>query len=262
MYQIYKEDEHGEEYVSFFSAKNFIRNMREYFSYIAELYRCDPSEDDSIEDIISSIPPTGGWLTLIVEDLEELSEQPEQMTTLFQAVFAFVAKRASVILIGSGDHRRILSKSESLLSDIEYFLHVKEEANCLMFGLYEQDEDPNTEVIDYVQLSDKRSELDHYWDILYKQIEHKYFDYRYFKTLYRETLEYLISRVTAEQVYRQDIQIIEKIAKFRPSDSLEMDGCEPWELDAAKQFARGLNTALIDPCEGKKRFISRNAFVL
>ena len=70
MYEIDEEDICGEEYISFFSAKNFYSNMREYYSHVAELYLQNPAEDDPVTDIIKNIPPTCGWITLIVEDIE------------------------------------------------------------------------------------------------------------------------------------------------------------------------------------------------
>ena len=54
MFEMRKEDIHGELYMAFFSAKNFYRNMRDYYSHIADLYRRSPSEDDSIVDIIKT----------------------------------------------------------------------------------------------------------------------------------------------------------------------------------------------------------------
>ena len=82
MFEIYKEDVEGEEYVAFYSAENFYRNMHDYYSHVGEMYFKKPGAADPIEDIIKDIPPTCGWITLIVEDMEDLSGQNEKMQTV------------------------------------------------------------------------------------------------------------------------------------------------------------------------------------
>ena len=47
MFELNKEDPHGELYSAFYTAKNIYRNMRNYYSNIGELYLNEPKEDDS-----------------------------------------------------------------------------------------------------------------------------------------------------------------------------------------------------------------------
>ena len=71
MHTIDKEDVEGEVYCEFFSAENFYRNMRDYYSYIGKCYFKEPEPDDPIENIIDELPPTCGWITVRVDDVCE-----------------------------------------------------------------------------------------------------------------------------------------------------------------------------------------------
>ena len=55
MFDIEKEDVHGEEYISFYTAGSFFRDMRRFYSHVAELYLEKTSDDDSLSDMSSSV---------------------------------------------------------------------------------------------------------------------------------------------------------------------------------------------------------------
>ncbi len=246
MYEIDKEDIHGEEYVKFFSARNFYKNMREYYTHVARMYMRTPGRKDSLEKIIDSIPPTGGWLTLIVADLEDLAGNPDEMEKMFRTFIRFARKRANVILIGNGDHNDVFSGCRYAVREIKYGLAAKEEDHVLMIGSIAQDEIPETEKVTYETYEEEQEELNFCWTKLNEQLEYGYFGYEDFKILYEETLEYLLPRVTKEQIFRKDLRLIENIGDFKLPKSKEADGCDPWELDAAAQFSEGLHEALIN----------------
>ncbi len=248
MYGNYKEDVYGEEYVRFFSAKNFYKNMRDYYARVAEMYMRNPGEEDSIEEIIESMPPTGGWLTLIVEDLEDFTGDPGRMEEMFKTFIKFAAKRTNVILIGNGDCNDVFCGCGYAVGEMKTGMAAKAEDNLLMIGSIAQDE------TEEVTCGASAEELDFYWDMMNDQLEDGYLDYDGFKVLYKDTLEYLIPRVTEKQVYRQDLRLIENIGRFKLPPGKETDGCEPWELEAAKKFTRGLNSAVINADEDNDDF--------
>lgn len=78
MYEVDKDDEWGEMIISLYSAEGFYRNMHDYYSLIASLYGCIIKEDDPLEDILQKISASCGWIVLIVEDLETLSDDSEK----------------------------------------------------------------------------------------------------------------------------------------------------------------------------------------
>jgi len=246
MYEIDAEDIHCEGYISFFSAKSFYSNMREYYSHIAELYFQNPADDDSIIDIIKSISPTCGWITLIVEDIEAFSDDKEKMEELFKTFSSFAAKRSNVILIGNGDYKEVFAGCESALQKIDCGIKAKTEENVLMIGCYDQEETPEKETVSYETEEKHRNELDYYWETFNEQLKKGHLDYNYFKVLFKETLEYLIPRVTKDQVYRKDLWLIEKIGAMPGSKNMNIEGCKPWEADASVKYAAALHEAIIN----------------
>ena len=244
MFEIDKEDIHGEEYVAFYSAESFYRNMREYYSHIGDLYRRKHSEDDTLEKIIADLPSTCGWITLIVEDMEALSDQPEKMQEMMQLFLCFAVKRANVILIGNGTYEEVFSECEYAMNEMADGMNANVEDNVLMIGCINQDETPNRERIVHESPEKQRDELDFYWDTTCEQLEKGYFDYDVFKPLYKETMEYLIPRVIGESVYRKDLFLIENIGaiwRHKP-----IDGCGIWEFEAARQFSVKLHKAIVN----------------
>ena len=247
MRQMKEGDPMGELYISLYSAKTFYRKMRDYFSHVAELYLHAPKEDDPLESIIEAYPPTCGWIALIVEDVEMLSN--DEMQEFLNCVMTFAARRADVILIGDGDYRDIFSGSESALREIEDLFDVKEEDNHLMIGSYDQEMAPILETIAYETPEKQRDALHYYWNIIYKGLEDNYFDYEAFKAVYRDTLEYIIPRVTEEMVYRKDLELIGDFGRMLyedPEKYKEIEGCRRWEFDAAREFAIELYWALVN----------------
>ena len=246
MFEEDKQDVEGELYIAFYSAENFYRNMRDYFSHVGGMYFREPGEDDPIEDIIKDLPPTCGWITLIVEDMDALSGQNDKLQEMMRAFSAFAAKRASVILVGKGNHEDVFAGCEYALDKMAAGLEAKEEDNLLMIGCYEQEVSNKKEKVVYETLEEQSDDLVFYWDTIYDQLKENYFEYGDFKTLFRETLEYLVPRVTGEMVYRKDLWLIEGLGEMRRDKDRDVDGCEPWEFDAAVKFADGLHNAVIN----------------
>ena len=251
MFEIDKGDKYGEKYVALYSAKNFIRNMRTYFTDIAKLYRRTPDDDASLEEILERIPATCTWITLIIKDLEELSGQHDELEQVFRNLVVFATKGANLILIADSDYEEIFSECKYASAAIKAPFGVNETCKLLLADRYEQDENPEEKELTFESASDEREELNFYWSLLYERFEQNYFDYEYFKVLFIETWEYFIPRVATKQIFRQDISLIERIEYFNfcyshADENNRMDGCSSWELEAAKQFVEGLNNSLID----------------
>lgn len=246
MYEVDKEDHYGELYFSFYSAESFYHNMREYYSEIAKLYFRHPKEDDPLVDIIESMPATGGWITLIVEDMETLSEDAEKMKEMMETIFSFAVNRSDIILIGDGDYKDVFSGCEFALREMEDGIAANEEQNLVAVGLYDQEPEPVRETVAYETGDDQLDELNFYWRTLYEQLDRKYFDYEDFKTLFRETLEYIIPRVTEEMVYRKDLRLIEHISILGLKTKENVEGCKLWEFEAAQKLTDGLHDAIVD----------------
>ncbi len=221
MFELMKEDIYGEVFISIYSADNFYKNMHKYFSHISELYMNPPNDGDSVIDIINNLPPTCGWIVLVIEDIEAFSGDSGDLNEMYEAIIAFASKKSDIIFVGKEDNKQFFSGCE--------------------IGLYNQEESPNKESVIYEIKQKKCDELNFYWNLLYKQLENNYFDYSGFKNLYKETLEYIIPRVTKQKVYRRDITLIENIGAMRNKKPKDIDGCKPWEFDAARQFANGLH---------------------
>ena|GEM_PF-2547569 len=258
MFEIYKEDVEGEEYVAFYSAENFYRNMHDYYSHVGEMYFKKPGAADPIEDIIKDIPPTCGWITLIVEDMEDLSGQNEKMQKMISAFISFAAKCANVILLGKGGVKDVFAGCDDVLEWMSDGIEAKEDDNRVMIGYYDQEAIPEKEKIVFESLEKQRYELDFYWNTIYEQLEEKYFDYEDFKTIYKETLEFLIPRVAKDHVYRKDLWLIENIGAMSREENKNIEGCKPWEFDSAKEVTMGLHKAVINTLDDNDEFSSGN----
>lgn len=255
MFDIDKEDEDDENYVALYSARNLFQNMRTYFSDIAKMYFCTPNDDTTLQEILDMIPPSCYWITLIIKDLEELSGQHNELQQFIQNLATFAEKGARLILIAESNDEKIFSECKCACAAIKAAFGTDEANKFLLPGTFEQDENPKEKEISFESASDERAELNFYWNLLYEQSGQNYFDYEFFKELFKETWVYFIPRVAAKQIFRQDISLIEKIGYFskcysRYNEGNRIDGCSPWELDAAAQFMIGLNDSLIDwKCE-------------
>ena len=245
MYETFKEDKEGEVYTAVFSAKSFHRKMRDYFTHISELYRHNPGENDPLLDIIDDLPPTCGWIILIVEDMDLLSDK-EEMREMMEAIFAFSSNNPEIVLVGDGDYKKVFSGCEFALKEMAEGIAAKEDDGLVMVACYDQDIDPETEVLTYETDDDRRDELDFYWETVYEQLKDGYFDFDGFKNLFRDTLDYIKPRVSLEQVYRKDIGLIEKIGRIRREKDNDFDGCNPWEFDTAKELSMGLYYSIIN----------------
>ena len=246
MFEMKEEDLHGELYMSLYSAVNFYNNMRDYYAHIAELYMRKPDEEDLLLDIINAYPPTCGWIVLIVEDIETLSEDSKKMQEMLKTILAFACKRSSIVLTGNGDYKDVFSSCEYALHEMYDGVTAKADSDRLMIGCYEQEKAPAQETVCFESPEKQRDELNCYWNVLYKQLDKRYFDYDHFKDLYKETLEYIIPRVTKDHVYRTDLWLIENIGKMSRYDHKDIEGCKPWEFEAAQEFAKGLHRAIIN----------------
>ena len=148
-----------------------------------------------------------------------------------------------------------------VFSGCEYALHGINEMDNRgqsAIGFYDQAAEPNKEMVIYENTDKQLDELNYYWITLRRQLQKDYFDYEAFKLLYRETLGYLIQRVSLEYVYRKDVSLLESMTDLSISNNQDADGCKAWEKDAALQFISGLNKAVINRfdrsdvfCDGK-----------
>ncbi|MCR4717783.1 MAG: hypothetical protein K5656_11455 [Lachnospiraceae bacterium] len=258
MYNLYEEDEMGELYISLYSAKNFNQNMRDYFFEIDRLYMHKPDENAPLMEVIEDIPGTCGWIVLVVEDCELLSEDDEKNRETLQAILTFASKGAEIVLVGNKDLKDVFSQYGCDVCEVSEKLDVEEDDERLVIGVYSQEDEPCMECIEADSLDDERDELIYYWDVLYEQLEKGYFDFGSFKSLFKDTVEYIIPRVSKDQVYRKDIRLLEDIAlmhakmwrkkeeSFDGCEPLQIDGCRPWEFEAAYQFVCGLNNSVIN----------------
>ncbi|SEA17034.1 hypothetical protein SAMN05216349_1065 [Oribacterium sp. KHPX15] len=246
MNEITNEDVEGEEYISFYSAENFYHNMQKYFFKIDELYFHNPNSETLLKDIIMDIPPSCGWITLIVEDIEILSDSPQIMRELIKTLLHFASRRSNIILIGNGNFYNVFSGCEDALERIICGISAKEEDNIVMIGCYDQETAPVRESVTYENEEEQRDELELYWAFLYEQIDKKYFDYEGFKDILQDTLELLIPRITKEMVYRKDLVLIEKIGAIRHKENKGIEGCKPWEFEASQKIAKGLHEAIVN----------------
>ena len=228
MFEIKEEDIHGEVYIAFYSAENFYGNMREYYTHIARLYLQEPAEDEPIVDIIENIPPTCGWIILIVEDIETLSDDPGRMKEMFKSFLSFALDLSSIILIGDGDYKESFAGCELALNEMTDGINAKEEDDILMIGCYDQDVTPERQNVIYDSVEKHRNELDYYWDTMYAQLEKGFFDYEDYKFLFKETLEYIIPRVSKEKVNRKDLRLIENIGAMQRENHKDIEGCSIW----------------------------------
>lgn len=237
MYEVDKDDEWGEMKISFYSAESFYQNMRDYYSLIASLYGCDIKEDDSLMDVIRMIDSTCGWIVLIVEDVETLSDDSEKMEEMMQTLVAFGYKNPSNILVGNGDY-------EEVFAGCKYALHEMRNGGSIV--CYEQEKNPLKEKVLFETPDDQIEELIYYWNMVYQKLEQRLFHYEFFKELYKDTLEYILPRVGKEQVFRKDIRLFISMEAMCRKDEKELYGCKPWEYDAAQNFLEGLLDAIIN----------------
>ena len=92
-----------------------------------------PKEDDTIDDIIGKYSSLGGWLTLIIEDMELMADKPEQLQEMYDSLIRFAAKRSNVILVGNGDYQKVFGGCESIVSSFIYHANAKEEDGSAHF---------------------------------------------------------------------------------------------------------------------------------
>lgn len=252
MYEVDKSDEWGEVKISLYSAESFYRNMRGYYSLIASLYGCDIKEDDSLMDVIRMIDSTCGWIVLIVEDLETLSDDSEKMEEMMQTLVAFGYNNPSIILVGNGDY-------EEVFAGCEYALREMQNGGSIV--CYEQEKSPQREKILFETPDDQIEELIYYWNMVYQQLEQRLFHYEFFKELYKDTLEYILPRVGKEKVFRKDISLFKSMGAMCQEDEEELYGCKPWEYDAAQEFLEGLLDAIINRDGDNDDFSGENVWI-
>ena len=247
MYEIDKEDKYGDLFISLYSAENFYYNMRDYFTHVAEL-KCleKPTDDQPIEDIIESIQTPCGWIILIIEDIDSLYEAYGKLEEMMKYILSFALRSPYIILTWNEDHESFFSVYEHALQEISNGDTATDDDDPISMGIYDQEnESLEIDIVAFDSPDDQRDELDYYWHLVYEQLINKYLDYVNYKSLYKDTLDYLIPRMTKEYVYRSDVKLIEDIARISRKEPDDIDGCMPWELDAAKEFSRSLNEAII-----------------
>ncbi len=256
MFEIKGKDFMAEEYISLYSAENFYKNMREYASDVAKLCLKEPAADDSAMDIIKSILSPCGWITLIIENMESMSNDEERMNELFELLLILAEKKANIILIGNEGYKKVFAGCEHALKKMDSEMAAQMEDAALMICCYEQEETPQRFAVVNDGDEKHRDELDFYWKILYEQLNKGYFDYHIFKNLLKETLEYLIPRMTKEYLYRKDVLLVEKIGDFNSTEEKTVEGCEPWEVDASRIIAVALHSAIVNRYENNDDILS------
>ena len=252
MYEVDKDDEWGEMKISFYSAESFYQNMRDYYSLIASLYGCDIKEDDSLMDVIRMIDSTCGWIVLIVEDVETLSDDSEKMEEMMQTLVAFGYNNPSIILVGNGDYEEVFAGCEYALCEMR---------NGGSIVCYEQEKNPLKEKVLFETPDDQIEELIYYWNMVYQQLEKRFFHYEFFKALYKDTLEYILPRVGKEKVFRKDIRLFKSMGAMCREDEKELYGCKPWEYDAAQELLEGLLDAIINRDGDNDDFSRENVWI-
>ena len=240
MFEIKGKDFMAEEYISLYSAENFYKNMREYASDVAKLYLKELAADDSAKDIIKSILSPCGWITLIIENMESMSNDEERMNELFELLLILAEKKANIILTGYGDYKIVFAGCENALKRMDGGMVGQMEETPQRLAVVNDGDEKH------------RDELNFYWKILYEQINKEYFDYHIFKDLLKETLEYLIPRMTKEYLYRKDVLLVEKIGDFNRTEEKAIEGCEPWEFEASMVIATALHSAIVNRYENNE----------
>ena len=171
-----------------------------------------------------------------------------KMKELMESIMAFGSRHSSIILVGNGNYKDVFSKNENVLDAIEngFPMLDEDEEESYTFGVYDQEMSLIYENIVYENSQKHCDELNYYWYIIYEQLEKRYFDYEAFKALFKEVLEYIIPRISKEQVYRKDLELIENIGAMRRENNEYLVGCMPWEFDAARQFSIGLHKSIVN----------------
>ncbi|SEQ39481.1 hypothetical protein SAMN02910369_01684 [Lachnospiraceae bacterium NE2001] len=241
MFEMKQEDIHGELYISLYSAENLFQNMRKYFSHISELYGNIPDDKESVIDIVNGLIPTCGWIVLIVEDIDKIAENDIQIQEFMRTIITFASKHSSIILVGNGNKTDVLSRCEYVSDEMFDDDRINGGENQHLIGLYNQEASPDRENLIYETYEKHSKELNYYWSIIYDQLENGFFDYEGFKILFKETMEYIVPRVTKLKIYRRDISLIENIGAMRDKRPKVIEGCKLWEFEAARQFANGLH---------------------
>ena len=244
MFEIEQENVYGEEYISYYSAPSFYRNMRDYFYGISRSYMKEPDDNDGLMDIIEDLPPSCGWITLIIRDIDKLSEFPDKIQEMMMTVNSIACNKARIIVIGDKDYKDVFRENEYALNLFTEGLNASEKDERIKIGYLEQAIKPVQDNIAFESIEKQRIELTYYWNILNDQLEHGCFEYDYYKDLFKETLEYIIPRISKEKIYRKDFKLIENIGAIRRIKNDGIDGCRPWEFEASKKYATGLYDAI------------------
>jgi len=256
IFEIEDRDVLGDLYNEFFPANYFCKHMREFYLKIAKLYLDKPTDDDSISDIIKGYSSYSGWITLVVEDIDSVSGDEALVREMYESLFAFAAKKANVIITGNGDYKKTFAGCEYALKEMADGLAAGPEDGILMTGCYDSEESVNKEIVTYSNKIKQGEELTYYWRLITNQLKKGYFDYEGYKALVKETLEYLIPRVTKKRVYRKDLLLIEHLGSSFDSKGKTIDGCAPWEFDAAKRVADLLHDAIMNKYDFNDEFSS------
>ncbi|MCF0151640.1 MAG: hypothetical protein HUJ80_09560 [Firmicutes bacterium] len=238
MQQIDKDDVHGEAYVALYSAEGFYRNMRKYYAEVSELYLRKPKEDEPIEKIIGDFPGTCGWLTLIIEGLENFTQKPAELKEMYDSFVRFARKGANVILVGSVPLEDVFRHYPKTFND-EGVIIVAPNGHEFNMGIYEQGKAPEVISIVNKKPKDKLDALEFYWANLTADAKKREeFNFAHFKRLYSDTLCYLLPRIDEDSLFREDINLLHFIAMFGFEKHVIADN--PWEYESARNFARGL----------------------
>ncbi len=244
IFELHEEDKSGELSISLYNAKYFARNMRDYYSHIAELCFHKHTEDETSKDNIKRLSPPYTWVYLLVEDFETLSKDRRVIEEVMRSFYTFSMKGANIILIGDREYKNVFPGCVYAMKTMPDDLATKEEGSKVTVGCYNQERIPHGENEVFKSEENQRNQLCFNWEILLQQLKQNYFDYEVFKILLKETLEYITPRITESMVYRKDLSLLTYIGSMRHEASEIIEGCNPWEYEASVKISLGLYHAI------------------
>lgn len=246
IYELEREDVYGDCYNDMFSAVSFVHCNYEYYRYIAKACIHDLNGDETLDELFEKINNWVGWVTLIIRNIDLISDKKEQLDEMIQYLYRFAGRRAHIIISGNGSIEEVLRNTDTALDTVSFSAYEADD-ECVRTVIYEQEEKPEADEIIYAEPNEENDELIRNWKIMnYYLSKYNCFEFSAFRKLYFQTWQYFVSRIKDEYCYRKDILLIREIGSFRRSDGQEIYGCKKWEYDAAYQLVKGLTYSIAD----------------
>ena len=237
---------YGDIYYDMFSAVSFVHCNYDYFRYIAKSCMQDLNGDETLDELFEKINDSVGWVTLIIRNIDLVSDKKEQLDEMIQYLYRFAEKKAHIIISGNGSIEEVLRNTDAALDTVSFSAYEADD-ECVRTVIYEQEENPETEEIIYAEPMEENEELLQNWKIMNQYLsKYNCFDFSGFRKLYFQTWQYFVSRIKEEYCYRKDLLLIREISNFKKSDCQEIYGCKKWEYDAAYQLTKGLTYGIAD----------------